>query len=276
MEAASTMAGLTWEWITREWWLSVIDILLVAIILYELFMVIQRTRAQQLLQGVIVVLVVWFFTQRTPLYTFNWLVSSIVTPVGGLALILLFLPEIRLWLEQLGKGEILYRRPTETRPMTVPALVDELIAAVHTLSVRKIGTLMVLERQTGLNDIISTGRELGARVSAELLSTIFFPNTPLHDGAVVLRGSEVAAAGCLLPLTERRDISPTIGTRHRAAIGLTEKTDAVVIVVSEETGTISLAYGGNLFSDLTEEVLKERLLALLEPVRPSGWAFWRG
>lgn len=270
------MAGLTWEWITREWWLSVIDILLVAVILYELFMVIQRTRAQQLLQGVIVVLVVWFFTQRAPLYTFNWLVSSIVTPLGGLALLLLFLPEIRLWLEQLGKGEILYRRPSETRSMSVSALVDELIAAVHTLSVRKIGTLIVVERQTGLNDIISTGRELGARVSAELLSTIFFPNTPLHDGAVVLRGGEVAAAGCLLPLTERRDISPTIGTRHRAAMGLSEKTDAVVIVVSEETGTISLAYGGTLFSDLTEEALRERLLALLEPVRPSGWAFWRG
>lgn len=269
------MASLTWEWITQEWWISAIDILLVAIIIYELFMVIQRTRAQQLLQGVIVVLVVWFFTQRTPLYTFNWLVSSIITPVGGLALILLFLPEIRLWLEQLGKGEILHRRPTEARSMTVPALVEELVEAVHTLSVRKIGTLIVLERRTGLNDIVSTGRELGARVSAELLSTIFFPNTPLHDGAVVLRGGEVAAAGCLLPLTERRDISPTIGTRHRAAMGLSEKTDAVVVVVSEETGTISLAYDGNLFSDLTEEALRERLLALLEPVRPAGWAFWR-
>jgi diadenylate cyclase len=269
------MAGLTWELLTRDWWISVIDILLVSFIVYEMFMVIKRTRAQQLLAGVCVLLVVWLLTQRTPLYTFNWLVSSLVTPVGGLALVLLFLPEIRLWLEQLGRGEILHRRPTEARALTVTALVDELIEAVHTLSVRKIGALLVIERQTGLNDIIDTGQDLGARVSAELLNTIFFPNTPLHDGAVVLRGGEIAAAGCLLPLTERRDISPTIGTRHRAAMGLSEKTDAVTLVVSEETGIISLAYGGDLFSGLTEEALKERLLALLEPVRTGGWAFWR-
>jgi diadenylate cyclase len=143
--------------------------------------------------------------------------------------------------------------------------VDELVLSARQLSRERIGALTVIEREVGLNDVIQTGRRVDAVASADLLRTIFYPGTPLHDLAAVMRGDRIVAAGCLLPLTERRDVRGLLGTRHRAALGLSETTDAAVIVVSEETGAISLAVDGRLYSNLTPDVLKQRLLGILTP-----------
>jgi diadenylate cyclase len=144
-------------------------------------------------------------------------------------------------------------------------LVDELVLSARQLSRERIGALIVIEREVGLNDVIQTGRRVEAVASADLLRTIFYPGTPLHDLAAVTRGDRIVAAGCLLPLTERRDVRGLLGTRHRAALGLSETTDAAVIVVSEETGAISLAVDGRLYGNLTPDVLKQRLLGILTP-----------
>ncbi|HIE52499.1 MAG TPA: TIGR00159 family protein [Armatimonadetes bacterium] len=260
---------MVWETFVRAGWTAILDILLVAFIIYEFLMIIKGTRAQQLAIGVCVLLLVWAATQHAHLYAFNWLVGRVLLPYGAIALIILFQPEIRLALEQLGRGRLLRRGGPMARMKNIPHLVNELVEAATDLAMRKIGALMVLERETALGDIIATGKEIHGYASAELLKTVFFPNTPLHDGAAVISGDILVAAGCLLPLTERQDLSPSLGTRHRAALGLAERTDAVIIVVSEETGIISLACNGELRRDLTEEALKERLLILLQPAGTS-------
>jgi diadenylate cyclase len=256
---------LVWETLRQNFsLLSVLDIALVAIAVYYVLRLLRGTRAVQLIKGLLVLGALIVFTGALHLDTFNWMLKQALLP-GVIALIILFQPELRLALEQIGRGHLFGAGLATLRREQISRLVDELVYSARQLASERIGALIVLEREVGLNDVIQTGRRLDAVVSADLLRTIFYPGTPLHDLATVIRGDRVVAAGCLLPLTERRDVRGLLGTRHRAALGLSETTDAVVLVVSEETGAISLAVDGKLYSHLTPDVLKQRLASVLTP-----------
>jgi len=261
------MAWLRVVWqVVRESFgpLSVLDIALVAISVYFVLRLLRGTRAVQLIRGLLVLGALIVLTQALKLSTFNWMLKQALLP-GVIALIILFQPELRLALEQIGRGHIFGVGFTALRREQITQLVDEIVLSARQLGRERIGALVVIEREVGLNDVVQTGRRVEAVASADLLRTIFYPGTPLHDLAVVMRGDRIVAAGCLLPLTERRDVRGLLGTRHRAALGLSETTDAVIIVVSEETGAISLAISGRLYSNLAPDVLKQRLLSLLAP-----------
>ncbi|MFB3880528.1 MAG: diadenylate cyclase CdaA [Armatimonadota bacterium] len=261
----ATWLRLVWE-VVRESFgpLAVLDIALVAVSIYFVLRLLRGTRAVQLMKGLLVLGVLIVLTQTLRLSTFNWTLKQTLLP-GVIALIILFQPELRLALEQIGRGHIFGVGFGALGREQITRLVDEMVLSARQLSRERIGALMVIEREVGLNDVVQTGRRVEAIASADLLRTIFYPGTPLHDLAVVVRGDRIVAAGCLLPLTERRDVRGLLGTRHRAALGLSETTDAAIIVISEETGAVSLATSGRLYSNLTPDVLKQRLLGLLAP-----------
>jgi len=244
--------------------LSLLDIVLAAVAIYYVLRLLRGTRAVQLIKGLLILGAIIAFTGLLSLSTVNWMLTQALLP-GVIALIILFQPELRLALEQIGRGHIFGAGLTALRREQITRLVDELVLSARQLSRERIGALIVIERQVGLNDVIQTGRRVEGLASADLLRTIFYPGTPLHDLAAVMRGDRIVAAGCLLPLTERRDVRGLLGTRHRAALGLSETTDAVVIVVSEETGAASVAVDGRLYSNLTPDNMKQRLLQILAP-----------
>jgi diadenylate cyclase len=252
---------VAWPFPLRIW--DLVDILVVAFIVYQILMLIRGTRAVQLVTGLGLLFLAYVASVRFGLYTLHWILSYIglVVPI---ALLVLFQPELRRMLEQWGRGSVslVGFTPHGLDREGAIRLVNDVARAARILGSRKIGALIVLERRTGLEDFIETGIRVDAQVTVQLLISIFFPSTPLHDGAVIIRGNRLVAAGCLLPLSERPGIVRPLGTRHRAAIGLSEVTDAVAIVVSEETGTISLAVEGHLDRALSEEELKVRLLSL--------------
>lgn len=236
--------------------LDIVDIVLVAFVLYKLYILIKDTRAVALLKGLVVLLVATLVSKWLGLNVINWLLQKTMTVVM-VALPVVFQPELRRALEQLGRGNLL--RKSSLNAEEAQRLIDEMAKSVTVLSKNKIGALIVLERETGLNDYLETGLKVDGLVSSEFLINIFIPNTPMHDGAVIIRGNRVMAAGCLLPLTEDRSLSKELGTRHRAAIGISEQTDCVVVIVSEETGTISIAQSGRLLRFLDSESLKQKL-----------------
>jgi len=238
---------------------EVIDILIVSYIVYKLILLVRGTRAVQLLQGIFVVVLAWALSFLFQLNTLQWLMNQMFT-YGVMALIIIFQPELRRALEQLGRGRLFGRNKADEE---VNERINELVKTVHFLSRRKIGALIVFERKTGLSDYMETGIPLEAKISSELLINIFIPNTPLHDGAVIIRHDRIMAAGCYLPLSENPFISKELGTRHRAGIGLTEVSDAVSVIVSEETGQISLALNGQIVRDIDEESLISKLHELL-------------
>ena len=262
---------MAWPFPLRIW--DLLDILVVAFVVYQILMLIRGTRAVQLVTGLGLLFAAYVVSRWLGLYTLQWLLSyvGLVVPI---ALLVLFQPELRRMLEQLGRGSVslVGFTPHGLDREAAIRLVNDVARAARILGSRKIGALMVLERRVGLEDFIETGIRVDAVVTVQLLITVFFPNTPLHDGAVIIRGNRLVAAGCLLPLSERPGLIRPLGTRHRAAIGLTEVTDALGVVVSEETGTISLAVEGHLDRGLTEEELKARLLALagIPSVAPRG------
>jgi diadenylate cyclase len=250
-----------------------VDILLVAILVYEGFIVMRQTRAIPLLKGAAIVVIAVLVTTWFP--TFNWLVSRLILP-GTIALVVIFQPELRLALERLGRGgwlsNILDKVSVDDRQWVISEVVD----VAEELAERREGALIVLQRGSSLMDITRTGKTINARVSAELLATIFQPHSPLHDGAVVIRGDVLVAAACVLPHSESPSISASTGMRHRAALGLSERTDAVCVVVSEETGGISLAVDGSLTPHLEKMQITERLMALFESEREeTRFFFWR-
>jgi diadenylate cyclase len=253
---------VAWPFPFRIW--DLLDIFVVAFVVYQILMLIRGTRAVQLVTGLGLLFLAYIVSRWLGLYTLQWVLSyvGLVVPI---ALLVLFQPELRRMLEQLGRGSVLLVgfTPHGLDREAAIRLVNDAARAARILGSRKIGALIVIERRTGLEDFIETGIRVDALVTVQLLISVFFPNTPLHDGAVIIRGNRLAAAGCLLPLTERPGLIRPLGTRHRAAIGLTEVTDAVAVVVSEETGTISLAVEGRLDRGLTEEELKARLLVLV-------------
>lgn len=253
-----------------------IDILVVTYMIYKLIMLIRGTRAVQLLKGIMVIVVTWLLSKWFQLTTLHWLMSQAFT-FGVLALVIIFQPELRRALEQLGRGKFFSRTPSSQDEETIHRMVQEVGKSVTYMAKRRIGALLVIERETGLNDYVETGIAINGRVSSELLINIFIPNTPLHDGAVIMRRDVVLAAGCYLPLSESASISKELGTRHRAAIGMSEVSDGISIVVSEETGQVSFASNGQVKRNLTEEQLSEMLLEQLTPPMKSksmGWQ-WR-
>lgn len=249
--------------------LDVIDILVVAFFLNKIYQMLKNTRAASLVKGLLMLLVVMLVSKWLNLYVINWLLEKFMTIVM-FALPVVFQPELRRALEQIGRGK-LFRRSTVLNELQVENMLEAVATTADDLSRNKVGALMVFERETGLDDYIETGIPIDGLISTALFENIFIPNTPLHDGAVIIRGDRVAAASCLLPLTEARNLSQELGTRHRAAIGLSEQTDALILVVSEETGTISLARGGALQRYLTHQDVKD----LLRPVMKQPALNWK-
>lgn len=246
-------------------WLDVLDILVVAFFLNKLYQMLKNTRAASLVKGLLMLVAITFISKWLNLYVINWLLEKFMT-ILMFALPVVFQPELRRALEQIGRGK-LFRRSTVLNEIQVETMLEAVATTADDLSRRKIGALIVFERETGLGDYIETGIPIDGLISTALFENIFIPNTPLHDGAVIIRGDRIAAASCLLPLTEARNLSQELGTRHRAAIGLSEQTDALVLVVSEETGAISLARGGGLQRYLTHQDVKDLLRpTMVQPI----------
>ncbi|MBB6729784.1 diadenylate cyclase CdaA [Cohnella zeiphila] len=262
--------SLTWQSAIKD----IADISIVSYIIYKLFQLVQGTRAVQLLKGIFLIIVTWALATWLNLYTLKWLMNQMFS-WGIVTVVIIFQPELRRALEQLGRGKLFSRTAAE---QDISQTIGELIKAVNYLSRRKIGALIVFERKTGINDYIESGIKMESRISSELLINIFIPNTPLHDGAVIVRETHIMAAGCYLPLSENPFISKELGTRHRAAIGVSEVCDAISVVVSEETGQVSLAMNGQIVRDIKEESLISKLFEELRPnqrAKGRDWAFWK-
>lgn len=249
------------------------DILIVSFLIYKVMQLIRGTRAVPLIKGILLLVVTWALSTWLNLYTLRWLMNQIFT-FGIVTILIIFQPELRRALEQLGRGR-LFSRTFHSEDRDVQVWIHEVIKAVNYLARRKIGALIVFERETGLSDYTDTGIKMESHLSAELLINVFIPNTPLHDGAVIIRGPQVVAAGCYLPLSENPFISKELGTRHRAGIGVTEVSDAVSIIVSEETGAVSLAIGGQLVHDIQEESLISKLFEELRPAVKARGVDWK-
>lgn len=242
--------------------ISVIDILLVAIVIYEFLALIRGTRAALILIGLSIVALAFYISRMGELATLNWLISRAL-PYAVFAVIVIFVPEIRQALARLG------RRMTLARSAAAEAdAYDDIALAANLFSQNQTGALIVIQREIGLRTYIESGVALDAKLSYDLLATLFRPSAPLHDGAVIIQGDRVAAAACFLPLSMNPVLSTQMGTRHRAAIGITEETDAISIIVSEETGSISLAVAGTIERDLTVEQLRDRMSTLLRRYVP--------
>jgi diadenylate cyclase len=266
-----------WDTIrTNFTWVSIIDILALTGVVYLLLRLVRGTRAVQLLKGLAVLLVLILVTDPLGLKGINWLLSQALLP-GVIALIILFQPELRLALERLGRGRIWAMSGLGIQSQAVVDTVNEVVRFARESSTARLGALVVIERSVGLGDIARTGRQVEGPVTAELLGMIFAPGSPLHDLAALVRGSRVVAAGCLLPLSEARLAAASRGTRHRAALGVSERTDAVALVISEQTGMVSLAYEGRLATNLTDDAIRRRLLSLLSPPARQPWTrrIWR-
>ena len=246
------------------WLLDALDIALVAFIIYWIILLIKGTRAVQMLLGLAVILAVYVASQLTGLYTLQWILDNFLTSIV-LIVVVIFQSDIRRALMHVGRNpffaDVSYREETQ--------VIDELVTAAVNLASKKIGALIVIERETGLKSFLEVGVEVDAKVTADLITAIFLPRSPIHDGALILQHGRLKKAGCFLPLSENPDISKNLGTRHRAAIGLTEVVDAVAIVVSEETGKISAVVGSRMTRDLDSKSLRRILTRLLDPSRTS-------
>ena len=223
---------------------NLLDVLLVWYVLYKTLTLIKGTKAVQLLKGIFVIIIAKIVTAAFGLDTLDWLLEEVID-WGFLAIIIIFQPEIRRALEQLGRGK-LFQRTTSQQDEEQSRLIEAMKKSVSYMAKRRIGALISIEKETGLTEYIETGIKMNAETSSELLINIFIPNTPLHDGAVIMQKDKITAAACYLPLSESAFISKELGTRHRAALGLSEVTDAIVVIVSEETGAISIAVDGKI------------------------------
>ena len=251
------MADVFWA-LARIKLVDVVDICLVALVFYAVFQLIRGTQAVQLLRGIIVLVIGILISSILPLPAFRWLMRNVLTPLL-VAIPVVFQPELRRGLEKLGRAGGLINRP---RQAVATLVVTEIVRACRRLSEQKHGALIVLERTTGLQDFVETGIRLDAEVSMDLLLTVFFPNTALHDGAVIVREGRIVAAACVLPLSDHIRADRHVGTRHRAAVGITEQTDAISVVVSEETGIMSVAHNGRMARRLDERRLRTILQAM--------------
>lgn len=236
-----------------------IEILMLWYVIYMILYFIKGTRTEQLLKGLIILVVIFIVTQQLDLEVINWVLASLF-PISVVALLIIFQPELRQGLSRLGQFG---------RYQTGAEMIGEISDAAVALSSKRSGAIIVIEREVGLKDYAASGVVIDAKVSKELLFSIFIPRGPLHDGAIIIQRGRLAAAGCLLPLNQDADISKELGTRHRAAIGISEDTDAICVVVSEETGAISISIGGKLTRNLTEENLSKVLKGMLYKPAPK-------
>lgn len=254
-------------------WRDLLDITLIAFVLYKLIILIRGTRAVQLLKGLILLLVATLAVRQLGLTAIDWVLTQAMT-IGLIAIPVVFQPELRRGLEQLGRGKLFVRTSCYYGEKDLQETIEEIIKAIQVLVKNRIGALLVIEKETGVNEFIETGIRIDGFISAELIINIFMPRTPLHDGAVIIRGNRVMAAGCYLPLTENPYLSKELGTRHRAAIGLSEQSDSVSIIVSEETGAISLAANGKMTRYLDSKTLEKMLLNAFKP-DSNSLPFWQ-
>jgi diadenylate cyclase len=259
-----------WAWLSNLiWYLEpyllfpdiirhLFDIAIVAYLLYRLLLLIRETRAEQVLKGLAILL---FATWLSGVMRFNaiHMILRNTAELGVIALLIVFQPELRRALEKIGRGSVIDKAMFMQIERDKKAMFEEIVKAVQKLAKSKLGALIVIERKTGLNDVIETGVKIDAKVTEELLENIFIPNTPLHDGAVIIRDDRIAAAGCFLPLTENPNTGKQLGTRHRAALGISELSDSLSLVVSEETSVISLAVDGKLIRHLEPKTLMDML-----------------
>jgi diadenylate cyclase len=253
--------------ITTEIIVDVFDILIVTFLLYRVFALMQGTRAVHMFFGLIVLFVLSVVAQWMNLLAVNWLISSLRT-VWVIAFVIIFQPELRRALAMLGQNRVLSRFVR----MRESGVIPEIVKCVQDLSEKRIGALIVLEKDMGLKNYVETGTPIDARVTSELLSTIFMPPSPLHDGAVIIQSDRVVAAGCILPLSEDERLAQAVGTRHRAALGLAEETDAMVVIVSEETGSIAYAEGGKLYRKIDLSTLRNELFKSFGIARDGRYA----
>ncbi len=256
---------------------NIIDILLVWFVVYKLITVIKGTKAVQLLKGIFVIIIARLVTQALNLETLGWIMQQVLE-WGFLAIIIIFQPELRRALEQLGRGR-LFSSSTLNEESERNRLIEAMSKSVSYMAKRRIGALISIERETGLSEYIETGTPMNSDLTSELMINLFIPNTPLHDGAVIVQKNRIAAAACYLPLSESPFISKELGTRHRAALGISEVTDAITIVVSEETGAISLTANGDLHRNLSLEDFEIKLRRIwfgeAQQEVASSWWNWR-
>jgi len=243
--------------------IAVVDVLVVAFVIYKLIMLVKGTRAWQIALGLGVFFLFVFISGQLHLRALNWLLH-IFLPLGPVALVILFYPELRHALEEIGRLKFLGRGLIALGREDITNMVNQLTKVVADMSESKIGALIAIEREAGLDNIIESGSRMDALVSAELLRTIFHPGSPLHDGAAIIRGNRIVAASCTLPLSDSPRLGTMIHTRHKAALGVSEQSDAVVLIVSEETGMISLSVEGTLLRGLQPEIVRSKLLDLLQ------------
>jgi diadenylate cyclase len=250
-------------------WQDVFDILIVSYVIYRLILIIRGTRAVQMLTGIAILIIVYFGARELEFLTLYWLLGTFLSSIF-LIIIIVFQRDIRRALTQVGQQTPFARTHEETE-----LDLDEIIDGTYYLASRKIGALIIIERETGLKDYIESGHPVDAKVSKEILISFFLPNSPLHDGGVVIKRGRIMSAGCMLPLSKNPYIQKRLGTRHRAAIGLSEETDAVIIVVSEETQQVSLVQHGAITTDLDRTALRNRLEAIFVPKENHTQVLWK-
>ena len=253
---------------------DLLDIFIVAFLLYKMFGYIKETRAQQLFRGILLLVLAFIFSQVLNLNLLNWLLTRLIT-VGLIAIVVIFQPEIRRALEQIGRRGLFRSRFRDIDKEEALATVHVLVDAVDEFSSTRTGALIAIERNVPLNDIIETGVVMDSEISVRLLGNLFYEGSPLHDGAVIIRGDKIYAASCVLPLSEKVSIGKNLGTRHRAGLGLSEVTDALVIIVSEETGAISVASNGVFRRFLDLKTLEKLLLDVYIPSEEDSDFFTR-
>lgn len=269
MEAFSAALTQLVAILSKVGWVEVIDVVAIAFILYQLLRLVRGTQATQLIVGLVVLGMIGLAATQLNLILLGWLFRN-AAPIAVLAIVILFQPELRRILDQVGRIGHLGRPLSAFNSQLFNRSVAEAIRAAERLASRRIGALIAFERDVGLEDYAATGVRINGELSAEFLQSLFFPNSPLHDGAVIVRGNTILAAGCLLPLADEATVRDRLGTRHRAAIGLSLASDALILVVSEETGGISVVENGRIMRNLDPDGLRRRLSGGLETAGPAG------
>ncbi len=237
---------------------ALLDIIIMTLIIYKVLGFIRESRAEQLVKGILLIVAVAVLSDWFNFYTINWIFEE-ATTIGILALIILFQPELRRGLEQVGRANLVSSSIKNLTEGEEKILIEEIATAVDGFSKTKTGALIVIEGVTALDDIAETGTSLNSKITTELLGNLFYSGSPLHDGVVIIRGNMILAAGCVLPLTQNTDLPKEMGTRHRAGIGITENSDAKAIIVSEETGVISIAEEGEITRNLRKKDIEDNL-----------------
>ncbi len=251
-------------WFVREVLRPTLDVLVLAWLLYKSYQILVQTRAVQLLKGTALMVLIWAAAIFLRLNTLTWILNLLV-PGVVIAIAIIFQPELRKIFTQIGRRDWF-----RSGGPSGPSRLEAVLASLELLAARRMGALLVFPRSVGIRNIIETGTPVNAEVTTGLLMTIFHDGTPLHDGAVVIEGDRVSAAGCVLPLSDRAEVESTFGTRHRAALGMVEETDAVVVVVSQENGAVSLAWDGDVRYDMSIAQVEANLRRLLRVPRPEG------